>query len=836
LAEDRIKQIVEIEAQLAGFDKSSKAVQQITKDLEAFKKTQGHTVKSQKQLQKAAENYAKFHKKQSALQLKAVEKSTKEWKKHNTVLGKSSKKIKAVSKELIGMAAGATTLWAILKNGVQELHKYNKAMLVTTASAAKYGHATKDVERALLELSTATGLSSEATMSLLNDYERSSRVFSMSGFEAMTKQIESVFGPSEDAIKQAQQAVVSFSNAAPGMRNAILNIASASEKEKKAIVETTNQLLIMGDLNLAQVKTIQDLVAGRDKSSEEMRKEAEAMNRMAEASKRIQRAIGKFLMPIIVELDKFIKENMDSIIGWGETIGNAVKEVLEWFKSIPRVLNEVKASFNNFYQGSVEKVTDWILWIRGEDASEAMRNRNRNMVTIEPPKIETPAVKDVVKQNVDPTAGEAEGNRSGQIEILRMIAAEYAKVKDAVVSRYQAEIDWQIRAGEVNEETVVKSYDNASKSIQKRIEWLKTEINLRKAGLQDKDEKVRASALADITNFTREITQLESERVSLLAQIGKQYQGIKDAAAAETSIAQARVQLLDNFAIGVGASAQARMEAFQFAGKELEIMQQELAMRKEAARAAGPRSEAAREVLKLEAQILQKQQQQAQMVKALRDGWISAIGAMNTGAGRFTKIMVSAQKNLNAGLSKFNMVVSNVSGSAQGGFASSERFSAAAPGVINRAKFGEAFKTDFGPGSAFTAEGKMRSAMSLGTQAQQAGQRASKGGFAGLSAAASPHLKSAFLGGKPGSTVNPSASPTAGGVRGSGGGGGGASGTNVNIPNLVITVNGTALDKLPNMIKNEVSSEIDKAIEQFSHGGNQAVLPGNRANLNKDAL
>lgn len=173
-------------------------------------------------------------------------------------------------------------------------------------------------------------------------------------------------------------------------------------------------------------------------------------------------------------------------------------------------------------------------------------------------------------------------------------------------------------------------------------------------------------------------------------------QGELNLVSAQAQKMQNLVTLADNFATGVGASAQMRLQSVQAMDKEIAVLQQ---MASETDRqiaedkANGKDSLALQQRrLDLDNQILQKQTAQAQQMRQLRDGWISALGAMNTGAGRFTKIMISQEQALSAGVGRFKSVISNTSGTIRNagssvnertGYTTSAKFSGFSEGGIN---------------------------------------------------------------------------------------------------------------------------------------------------------
>jgi len=155
----------------------------------------------------------------------------------------------------------------------------------------------------------------------------------------------------------------------------------------------------------------------------------------------------------------------------------------------------------------------------------------------------------------------------------------------------------------------------------------------------------------------------------------------------ESGIAKGMVSLMDNFAIGVGASAEMRMNAVSAVQEEIKILEKQRRVQRNILSQDANNEAAKNKLLDVESKILQKQQDQAGMLKTLRDGWVSAIGAMNTGAGRYSKIIMSAQKNT-AGLVSMGAELSAFSGSYQGGYAGGTKYSATSQGGFTDKQYG----------------------------------------------------------------------------------------------------------------------------------------------------
>lgn len=184
---------------------------------------------------------------------------------------------------------------------------------------------------------------------------------------------------------------------------------------------------------------------------------------------------------------------------------------------------------------------------------------------------------------------------------------------------------------------------------------------------------------------------------------------------AAVSLAEAQVSLADNLSMGLAASAEMRMEAVRQMGTTIDLLRNKMELidrerdrqienrnKAQEAMSAAKQSQdevaakrafeqyemaqgsligLATERLNLESTIYGKMQQQASMLRALREGYISAIAAMNTGAGVFSKIIIDQNKNLGTLLRSTGSVpIAIRTGSDAGGFRTTERFT---PGGIS---------------------------------------------------------------------------------------------------------------------------------------------------------
>lgn len=141
----------------------------------------------------------------------------------------------------------------------------------------------------------------------------------------------------------------------------------------------------------------------------------------------------------------------------------------------------------------------------------------------------------------------------------------------------------------------------------------------------------------------------------------------------ESQLMQSMISLADNYAIGIGASVQMRLGGVAAIQNEIQELQTMLDKQKEELAINPQNADARRNILDLQTRIVAKQTEQANLTKTMRDGWVSAISAMNTGAGRFSKIILDQNQNTAQAL-QLGGAVSNISGSIKGGYTSSARW------------------------------------------------------------------------------------------------------------------------------------------------------------------
>jgi len=189
------------------------------------------------------------------------------------------------------------------------------------------------------------------------------------------------------------------------------------------------------------------------------------------------------------------------------------------------------------------------------------------------------------------------------------------------------------------------------------------------------------------------INQKVVERTKILLQAGNIFQDQLKYTEAVAQKSSVLVQLADNYAIGVGASAEMRVRAYKAEGKNIDVLQKQLSVQTAIIRkfkdGSSENIRAKAKVVELETGIANAQMRQAQAVKALRDRWISVISAMNVGAEGFSEIIMNAEQNT----AQIMRLEGSVRSAASGAFALRDAFGDIAEnvgvGAVKMNQFGQ---------------------------------------------------------------------------------------------------------------------------------------------------
>jgi len=311
-----------------------------------------------------------------------------------------------------------------------------------------------------------------------------------------------------------------------------------------------------------------------------------------------------------------------------------------------------------------------------------------------------------------------------QLDVQRKILQVQQNLSSAGESYYNTYIEFVQRAGAVNMNSItglldsqIERYRNTQTEISNTINSINQFSESLKSISSSSDfSEKQKSELAKLFMETQDLSPEEAqEKVNKAIEEGKSIQTlnkelqaeiiglkeqslqlenkIEDAAIAAThaydqrqrlaqkdlEYAEGMVNLIDNMAVGVGASASMRLQAVNAAREELDwikkakkVAEEKMAVLKNENKVKelqeqgidveNERLKLAERIKELRNEELNNIQKQTQMLRQLRDGWISAISASTNGQGMITKIMVDQNKNLAASMSYFKGIRSNVSG------------------------------------------------------------------------------------------------------------------------------------------------------------------------------
>jgi len=243
--------------------------------------------------------------------------------------------------------------------------------------------------------------------------------------------------------------------------------------------------------------------------------------------------------------------------------------------------------------------------------------------------------------------------------------------------------------GNIDPNKAFKAYENTVAAFNKGREDVLTKIADLEATLATTalDKTVRRKQLQDKINtakaeeqgITQQINQAMLTHISL-------YEKKNQLAQVSAQAAKIEVTLMDSLVVGLGASVDARYRSAAAVEKQISVAEQELAgiMKMD-------QSKDTVQIKRREAEnkIKNLMLDEANILKSIRDGWVSSIQAMTIGSGRITKLTISSNENLRQGLSAMNMIRSASSGATQRagerntGFMTPERLRAEAGGTVS---------------------------------------------------------------------------------------------------------------------------------------------------------
>lgn len=751
--------------------------------------------------------------------------------KTDKAVNKLNDSLKKTTKIAIGLTAaffGLKAIGGVWDEVLKVSEQYNKSLLIASANAKKYGISVSSLGKQFSSLSDKINLTRQDTVDLFNIYEQNFRNVSTSGFGKITQNLRKIFGPNTEAMKAALGTIAGVVDSNVALQT---TFEDRTENDAKSI-DAISKLIYLNNQNLSQFKTLQTLVNPGEN------KEADKTLTMMEQYKKwfheIKLLAGEnIVIPLFKEIATFLNNNRENVKAFFEGIRGWVEGAIQSIKSF---VSSVAVSFRSLYK-VYAGLSMLAAKLPGGDPGKTAMSHLKMLAALERAEEMGKSPIGVLFQGPEYLDKKEDIPKDSTINSDAYIMSNMLQWQKAIneirneqFSVFDALIEKSKTYGSTNRSEVSAAYDDIvaySREEIKRIQEVikarqKTQDDLQRSMLATQDVAKREGLQRDMVSNLKEIKNLEKQIEQINVKVTQStikrkeiYEGDLNYLNAITSLEKTRVDLADNFAIGIGASAEMRQKVISALNDEIDTIRKQLM---ELRNSENRNQQAVKEeILRLEDQILQKIKEQSQYAKQLRDGWISAIGAMNTGAGRFTKIMLSGEQNLSASLSRFRTTISSVSGSNVGGFNTSEQFSASAPGDILRRKTGLAYRTGRAEDDmAMLTEQMLR----VGVMMQS---RASSSNVAGISAVGVDHLRSALAG---------AGNVKIGDIKAGGHGGIGSGGRTVNASfgKLVVNVRGVDIKNLSDTIGRAVMNALENndSIYYQAGGSTPGGLESNR--------
>jgi hypothetical protein len=319
--------------------------------------------------------------------------------------------------------------------------------------------------------------------------------------------------------------------------------------------------------------------------------------------------------------------------------------------------------------------------------------------------------------------------------LLQRNLVELEKQRNSVMEQYNTQIDQSVAIG--------TKYSDMQKDASMIISQSRQEVSMRNKilDLEVRNLETQRQQLADMENQRRGMVDGSDEALALDARIlaargqlsnkegkiseqrSKILKASKDIlevfrkqneilekrksiASLEVDKMNMLVDMADNYAQGLGASAEMRYAAIGAMEKQLSVLDQQIELSKQELELAPNSMDVQEKLKKQEMERLGIIKGMADKAKVFRDAWVSAMGAMTTGQGRLSKFMVTQEKSLGQSVEHLRTVRSYMSGAVgkggeRVGYKGSERFTAGAGGQMNiqgaSASKGSAYQVGYGP-------------------------------------------------------------------------------------------------------------------------------------------
>lgn len=687
---NQIVRDIQLAFKAEGFRPAAKNVLEVMNSVRSLEKEYKKLNKTQEEIDKAIQDLIKSE----TAYIKVQEKMTARTEAYGKVAKSVTNTVDKLANKFLGLFK-VVGLSFSLDKGLDLLKGYNKEMINASTAGQKWGLSFGALRGEFKKLEKDLTLNRIEVASLYGAYESSFFDPTIAGFENMLKAIKNITGPDAEAMKSAMDQFSQLKNKIPNIQKLFADFGGAGGRsllEQVTVLASIDSSLIPIQRKLEQMQG-----AWNDQSEEakKMMKQQETMKQFDITMTELGITLADAVLPVLKSMSKWVEDNQPLIQDLFKKAAVAAQFFAKHLDDVLAVVIAIKAAIigaaagfaiggplGALLGGSIGLIAAGTAGaIAGpalDYAAQGLPSGEDDEQKKEPERVLTDQEqrKERAIKESKILGGQNERLVKGFQAILIPLAEEKVLFEqqkqelEAQSELFDTLLTKQKTTGKVAKEDIGKAYDQWTGSLEASVKRAQEIIALERSRLSLmkptlENEATRRALSADIYKWEKQITEATARRVELgIKMVNDTYEPQLNILAAQTKQYSTMVSLADNFALGIKAGADLRMQEFSALQREVNLMKQRLDFARQEAMKAGDQAKWKTEVLNLETSILEKQTQQAQSARALRDGWIQAISSMNTGAGKFSKIIFTQNKGTAQALkiAKGAMALSSVSG------------------------------------------------------------------------------------------------------------------------------------------------------------------------------
>ncbi len=278
------------------FDRIKKSTKQATKEVQQFNKQLSSNAvgRAVVKLNQASENFKKNTKaiRQGAQQIK------------RSFSGITS---------AIGVSLSSLSFASVIKGASQ----YNTMVASIAVNQSKFGNSITSITKNVDKLSSSTGFTRQAIMSMYKQMTYNVPLSSLSKMSNMMQNITKLTGADQKAMQQYSNTLIKVSGLYPGIN---LSIEKGSEKDRQRIRNLSMQLQMTGDLSYAQAQRVMQYANGTDKMDADAKQAIkrnkdykDTLGQISQIWEKIVIEVGNNFIPVLSSIGSFLKQHKDLI-------------------------------------------------------------------------------------------------------------------------------------------------------------------------------------------------------------------------------------------------------------------------------------------------------------------------------------------------------------------------------------------------------------------------------------------------------------------------------------------------------------------------------------------